>query len=327
MDSNKVVLKKPTTSEILAQITPFVTDPQLEQTYAQLVASRKRLAGTIVEIITQPAPWWQSLQQLVKAEPDHALGALTSMLGLSQEEFYRHITLVRVEEEKGKLAADADLTFASEWKLGRIAREVATNNKFAKDLFDLLLFGHQDADLNQRVPAYLCAKLDYRKLVIKEEPVIDTLVRIGLKGSYDARKGKPVVTVVEEILKPMVPFVAGEITIPGVSRQMDIVIPSIKDPHILIEVGVFATTARELSEKGLVEQQVRVSVSTNYPDAVLVRVVDGVGWIARGGNALANVIAASHYVLTQKTITQLSAIVPAHVPAQYLTSPSHSSFL
>jgi hypothetical protein len=329
VNSQKIVIKTPTTSELLAQITPFVIDSQLENTYAQLLFVRKQLAKKIVEIVTgKPAPWWEDLRSLVKESPEHALGALTSMLGLSQEEFYRHITLVRLQGNRGQLAAQGEAKFASEWKLNRIAKEIGADPEFAENLFNLLLFGHQDPNLTQRVPAFLFAKLDHRKLSISEESVIDTLIRNGLKGSYDAHKGKPVVNAVEEILQGLVLFVSGEITVPGVDRKMDVVIPSIQDPHILIEVGVFATTARELSEKGLVETQVRLSVSNTYPDAVLVRVVDGVGWIARGGNALANVIAASHYILTQKTLDQLPKIVRAHVPGQYLQSgPPQSSFL
>lgn len=52
---------------------------------------------------------------------------------------------------------------------------------------------------------------------------------------------------------------------------------------------------------------------------MIVRVLDGVGWIARGGNALANVIAASDYVFTQKTIAGLKDVVRAHVPKHYFT--------
>ncbi|MBI1900732.1 MAG: hypothetical protein HYS13_06435 [Planctomycetia bacterium] len=159
------------------------------------------------------------------------------------------------------------------------------------------------------------AKLDGERLRTIGEGGIDALVRTGLKGPYDAKKGQPVVAAVEKVLQQTrVRYLVGEITVVGVDRNFDCVVPDESQPHVLIEVGVFATTARELSEKGLVEQHLRNQIRDRYPATVVVRVLDGMGWIARGGKALANVVAASDYVFTQKTVDGLTRVIHAHVP-------------
>lgn len=66
----------------------------------------------------------------------------------------------------------------------------------------------------------------------------------------------------------------------------------------------------------MVERQVRQDVEKNYPDAVVVRILDSIGWLARGGNALKDVIEESHYVLTGKTIEQFSSKIKVHVPGE-----------
>ncbi len=139
---------------------------------------------------------------------------------------------------------------------------------------------------------------------------IDGLVRTGLKGSYDAKKGQPVVDEVELILQGLrVKYIVKNCLIPNISRKFDAAIPTPSAPEVLIEVGVFATTAESCSEKGLIEADLKQEAAKHYPDCVIVRVTDGVGWIARGGKALANVIAASDYVFTQKTIAGLKLSV------------------
>jgi hypothetical protein len=315
MNAKKLVLKKPTAPELLDQITPWVRDDAHESKFLSLFATRKKLAATVADFAKKGQLNTAKLVALVRQEPAF-ISVLISLLGISQEEFYRHVTLVRLEKHKQLQAGNNDEF--REWKMDKIVKEICADKDFAEAVLSLLLNGRNDPALRDRIPDFLLAKLDGSRLANLGHGGIDALVRSGLKGAYDAGKGTPVVAEVRLVLDSVkVDYHIGEITVPHLSRKLDCVIPNKNEPHVLMEVGVFATTARELSEKGLVEQLVQQEVRAHYPEAVLVRVVDGVGWIARGGTALTNVIAASDYIFTQKTLPELRKVVKAHVPKKY----------
>src|SRR5262249_41071338 len=150
---------------------------------------------------------------------DQTVNVVISLLGLSQEEFFRHVTLARLEKRK-------DITFSqkgfSEWKLERIIREMLGDREFADAVFGLLLNGINDADLRRRIPQFLLAKLDGRRLATVGQGGIDALIRSGLKGSYDAKKGDPVVKELAKVLDGAhVKYLIGELRIPRISRQFD----------------------------------------------------------------------------------------------------------
>ena len=235
-----------------------------------------------------------------------AVNVIISILGMSQEEFYRIVTLTRVLEG----------SYNSEWKIKTIVNAIRKDDAFAKRLANLFLEGRQNKDLAKRVPKFALDKLDRKKLLFDPDDLTDSLIKTGLKGAYDRAKGEEAEKLVAALLDGLkVPYVRKG-NVPKIGRNMDFVIPSLKDPRILIEVGVYQTTARELSEKALVEMRIRTQVEDAYPDSVLVRITDGIGWLVRGGKALAGVIDASHYVLTLNQIGKLRDIVKAHVPKE-----------
>lgn len=315
MADPKILFEKPNVKEILAQLTPFVYDEELEKHFDQLLERRKASITKIRRLTESRKFSPREIVRVIEEDPDEALNAIISVMGLSQEEFFRHITLLRLE--KAAQMEEATDDFTSEWKMNRITKEISENPEFATDVV-ALLFGSHRSQMQDRVPRFLLDKLDERKVRLEPDALVDSLIRTGLKGRYDVKKGKPIVDTAVEILKKLgVEYSHGEISVPQVSRKMDIVVPGIRDPRVLVECGVFATTARELSEKALVERQVRQDVQKAYPKAVIVRILDGIGWLARGGGALRDVIEQSDYVLTGKSIEKFSAVVRHHVPAQY----------
>jgi len=311
----EIIVKKPSVGEVLKQLTPFVYDEELEEHFDKLLERRKWTINEIKKLVETNSFSAEALIRIISEDPDEALNAIISVMGLSQEEFFRHITLLRLDQAAQIEAETKD--FTSEWKMKQITREVSKDSKFARDLVGLL-FGERRKSIEDRVPRFLLDKLDQRKIRLERDALIDSLIRTGLKGRYDVKKGKPIVETAVEILRVLgVQYVDGEITVPGITRRMDIVVPDPDAPLVLVECGVFATTARELSEKALVERQVRLEAEKRYPDSVVVRILDGIGWLARGGDALKDVIQESHYVLTGKTISILERIVKQHVPPKY----------
>ena len=181
-------------------------------------------------------------------------------------------------------------------QLAAIRSAIRQDRNFALDVARLLLHGYQDPELVGRVPPFDLEKLDKQKLLLKQDALIDSLLRLGLKGRYDAKKGRILEDHIEEILaRTGVQYIRGETRLPGLSRDLDFVVPNIQNPYVLIESGLFETTARELSDKARVESLGLEEIERQYPKARFVRVTDGIGWKRRGGQDLHNLIQASHY--------------------------------
>jgi hypothetical protein len=302
---SELILPKPTVEKVLSNITAFVVSEPHEVSFRERLEKRRRVAHSLRDLAAKGTITENELIGFIVSDGE-ALNVLIAILGMSQEEFYRIVTLRRV----------LDGTFDSEWKMPRIVNAVRRDAVFAHKLADLLIHGGETKELEKHVPKWILDKLDHKKLLFDSEAILDSLLRASLKGAYDEGKGDRAADLVASLLDGMgVPYV-DDIEVPHLDRKMDFVIPSLEKPAILIEVGVFVTTARELSEKGPVEKYIRSQVEEHYPEAVLVRIIDGIGWLARGGKALPSIIEASHYVLTFKELELLRDIVKAHIPKE-----------
>ena len=302
---SKLIFPKPSAEDILADITAWVISKPLEEDFQEKLSHRKKVAKALRQLSRSGSITEDRLIQFMRSDSE-AVNVIISILGMSQEEFYRIVTLTRVLEG----------SYNSEWKIKTIVNAIRKDDAFAKRLANLFLEGRQNKDLAKRVPKFALDKLDRKKLLFDPDDLTDSLIKTGLKGAYDRAKGEEAEKLVAALLDGLkVPYVRKG-NVPKIGRNMDFVIPSLKDPRILIEVGVYQTTARELSEKALVEMRIRTQVEDAYPDSVLVRITDGIGWLVRGGKALAGVIDASHYVLTLNQIGKLRDIVKAHVPKE-----------
>ena len=303
----KIIFPKPTAKEILADITAFLTSEEHEESFSALLTKRRQVIGLMQSIINKKGLTEDSLTEIMRSD-DEAMNTIISLLGISQEEFFREVTFLRV----------MDGAFDKEWKMKKIVRRIRDDDNFARKIARLVLQGKNDEALKKHIPRFALNKLDKNKLLLKTDALIDGLLRIGMKGRYDARKGSVIQDMIAEQLDRIgVKYEKGDVTVPRIDRRMNFVVPTVEKPYVLLECGIFITTARELSEKGVLEMRIRKQVEENYPNSVLVRVTDGIGWLARGGKALSSVIDASHYVLTLKEIDKLDQIIKAHVPPQY----------
>lgn len=202
-----------------------------------------------------------------------------------------------------------------------IRSAIRRDRGFAVALGRFLIEGGHDPELVGRVPPFDLEKLDKQKLLLRKDALIDSLLRLGLKGRFDAKKGAILEDHIEEVLESTgVQYNRGEIQWPGLSRKLDFVVPNENTPCILIESGLFETTARELSDKARVEAFGLDEMEREYPRARFVRVTDGVGWKRRGGQDLHNLIQASHYFLIFKTIGQIEQIVRHYVPKEFFNA-------
>ncbi len=94
-----------------------------------------------------------------------------------------------------------------------------------------------------------------------------------MKGRYDAKKGDILEDHIEGILRRTgVKYIRAETRVAGLSRDLDFIVPRAATPFVLIESGVFETTARELSDKARVEGFGLEEIEREYPKARFVRV-------------------------------------------------------
>ena len=302
-----LLFPRPTPQEVLDNLTDFFytdalqTEAQkelLERKAAVDVLRKGGIAGTLDA---------SALADVLQSSPQ-ALNAVISILGLSQERFLGILSLKSIAATQPGRPMGIDF----------IRRQIHRDPHFALQIAEFLLEAPNDPDLVGRVPPFDLDKFDRDKLLLDTTALIDSLLRSGLKGRYDAKKGRILEDHIEEVLRATgVTYVAGETRLPGLSRNLDFVVPNSQEPFILIESGLFETTARELSDKGRVEALGLDEIERRYPNARFVRVTDGVGWKRRGGHDLERLIQASHYFLVFKTLPKLGEIVRHHVPGHF----------
>ena len=71
---------------------------------------------------------------------------------------------------------------------------------------------------------------------------------------------------------------------PDQKRTMDFIIPNKQHPIIIIESSFVMTTSSNQGDKSKTEIAIDSLLKQNYPDAVFIGFVDGIGWYVRKGD-------------------------------------------
>jgi hypothetical protein len=245
---------------------------------------------------------------------ENGLHALLTLMGFSKEMFLRLITFVRVynDDALNKLVnkeAWPPEEFSNEWTITKIEKLIQKEQLFAAGIINLLFEGATISVLRKALPLFEYKKLDINKLDFKTESLIDTIVRYKVKGSYSARKENNPETVIEEILNEFdIPFATGKLE--GLRRTMDFIIPNKEKPVIIIESSYVVTTSSGMGDKAKTEMTVAEEITKNYPEALFIGFVDGIGWYVRQGD-LERIVSAFNFVYTfDKTeLKQFSALL------------------
>ncbi|HOK79499.1 MAG TPA: DpnII family type II restriction endonuclease [bacterium] len=237
---------------------------------------------------------------------EDGLDAILTITGFSKESLQRLVTFIRVSDDKllSKLVnknAWPEEEFKSEWGLDKIKSLIKTNEKFAEGIVNLFFKGPTIPVLKQVLPLFEYKKLDIKKFSFSVESLVDTIIRYKTKGSYKAaREGNPEV-VTEDILKKNgLSFEKGKFRIPeagNIPRTMDFIVPDKTSPRMIIECSYSVTTASGMGDKAKTEKTVADYLKKNYPEAVFVGFVDGIGWYVRKGD-LKRMVEAYDFVFT-----------------------------
>jgi len=279
--------------------------PDVEKEYQDLidnvVATCKRLKQKVKNLDWTKAEFKRQIEEilvdLIRNE-EYGIDAVLTLCGLSDEKFYRALSFLRIAHQLGMYESSSAWlkeNFSTEWKMGAIKKRLKQDPEFASDVAQFLV--GDNALICNVYSTYDLRKLSPRKFMFLEDDILDTLARYSHFGSYNAVKGKDPEQVVKDILDSMnIRYTSG--TVEGIGRDIDVIIPSKKDPKIFIEVSYVGTTSSGMGDKAKTERDVvAVDIKKKFPEATFIIFVDGIGWLVRSSD-LKRIIEAGDFVFT-----------------------------
>ena len=239
---------------------------------------------------------------------EHGLEVLLALSGLSRERLLRIISMIRIAYKSGLYPYEEEWLkedhwrkkdgkeVFSEWKEDAIKRKIKNDCSFAKSIV-LILLGKNEF-VNEALGEFeKTFKLTLPKLKIKDEDILDMLIRSSLHGSYSAKKGRCPEKLIEGIVNSSgLRYHSGKVKY--IDRKIDLVIPSADDPKIFIEIAYVETTSSGMGDKAKAEKDtVRKAIKRYYKDATFIVFVNGLGWLSRE-EALRTMCEAGDYVFS-----------------------------
>lgn len=262
----------------------------------------------------------EALTQFLQADPNF-LGVLLALTNLSQERFLRILTAERF--------ATGD--YGVEWNVDKIYRMMKGDADFAERIVRLFLEGRNSEILVRQVADFYLHQLSLPQNwqeIIRDESVIQNVVRKKLAGEYADRKGAAIELIIEAqlddiALKYGIGHQHGQVRLVG--KEVDHAIPSLADPYVMIMTSYLETTSSNQTQRANEQQAMYEKIIGNNvrygEERVLVNVVDGGGWLARRSD-LRKLHQGCHYCLNLSMLDQLEAVVCRHVPARFfVTAP------
>jgi hypothetical protein len=220
------------------------------------------------------------LVEFIKRDKDF-IGLLLSITNLSQEKLLRIITAKRFAEKD----------YGTEWSINSIYRKILNDRNFAETVARMFLEGRQNPIFTEHIADFyldqLCLPEKWSE-IIKDDNIIGNVIRKKLTGEYSDFKGKQFEKIVcnriNKIANKMgFKYFKGQVLLIG--KEVDIAIPSLEDPFILIMVSYMETTSSSqtvrANEQNKMYQDI-VGRNVRYNEnRVLINIVDGAGWLAR----------------------------------------------
>ena len=250
-----------------------------------------------------------------KFPPLIRLKALVSLIGLSEERLKRVVTLVRINIFKE--------SFRSEWSVNQISNKAIKDERFLDLLVDFFI-NARNSSVGQDIPLYymrnfrlledkFITKLvdpDYVERILNDNEILDKYSnRVG------AHVEKLITNEIEKYIaksnKDLTYEVQKEYSL--LNKNIDIVIPSLNNPRVLIESSYNITTGSGQSKRA--DQLVDIystlhKNNSNHPNnkVIMINYCDGLGWVGRAKD-LERIHNSSDYVLNQKNLHILHDIL------------------
>ncbi|MGC8981996.1 MAG: DpnII family type II restriction endonuclease [Minisyncoccia bacterium] len=234
----------------------------------------------------------------------NGLDAILTLIGLSQETFLRLISFIRIINDKdlnnlvNRDSWPAEKKKFHEWSINKIKNLVQSNKKFRDGIVKLFFWGSTMEAIKNNLPLFEHSKLSIKKFEYDTYALLDTIVRYKYKGALAANSENNPENLIKKILKKNhISFTKGKLK--NVNRLMDFIIPSKKDPKIIIECSYVVTTSSGQGDKAKTEQSIYKSIKKYYPNSKFFGFIDGIGWLVREGD-LRRMVSAYDDVFTFK---------------------------
>jgi hypothetical protein len=267
--------------------TFFFHNDEFEENYESYISSLTQSLLVLKQKVDSDGLKKEVFVDFVRRK-DNGLRALLALLGFSKESLLRMVTFIRVydDEELNSLVNKERWPkedFDREWSFTRIKNLIKGDEGFAQGLVGLFFEGSTVPAIRNNLPLFEFKKLDINKLNFSTESLIDTIIRYKSKGSYSGKKENNPEGLLEEFFeRNKIKYTRGSLK--GVSRRMDFIIPNKQNPEIIIECSYVVTTSSGMGDKAKTEIAVGKQIAENYPNAVFLGFVDGIGWYVRRGD-------------------------------------------
>ena len=295
---------------VIEKNTFYFFNPVFEEKYEDYLNSIKETLLVLKNEIENEGLKKVQFERLI-GEKENGLRALLALTGFSNEYLKRLTTVIRVVNNpelsrlvsKDKWCEDETIETIKEWSDEKIQKMLTTNEYFRKGIVNIFFEGSTIPFLSNTIPLFELKKLSISKLKFDIPSMIDTLIRYKEKGSYSGMKEKNPETLIETLLDGLnIPFERGDLSelienAPATKRTMDFIIPSKKNPRIIVESSFLVTTSSGQGDKSKAEISIDLLIKEHYPKAKFIGFIDGIGWYVRKGD-LKRMVAAYEDVFT-----------------------------
>jgi len=298
---------------VITKNTFYFYNREFEEAYEGYINSMKETLLVLKNRIHNEGLKKELFEDLIFRK-ENGLRALLALTGFSNESLKRLITFIRIIDNselnhlvyKDRWITEAEIDDREnikEWSDSKILKKIKESEFFRKGLVNIFFEGSTIPILSNALPLFEVKKLSISKLNFEIEAMIDTLIRYKEKGSYSGKKENNPEIVIENILGELgIPFEKGDLSelisnAPDTKRTMDFIIPSKKNPKIIIECSYLVTTSSGQGDKSKTEISIDSLIKQHYPEAHFIGFIDGIGWYVRK-NDLKRMVAAYEDVFT-----------------------------
>ncbi len=248
------------------------------------------------------------------------LKAFVSIIGLSEERLKRVVSLMRFryfEED-----------FRTEWDVKRISKTLQEDLKFRDLLIEFFIKG-RDSRLGIEIPLYYMRnfKLSDKEFIndLKDYKFVERILNDNeIQGKYSNEVGAHVERIIQSRLENYKDTINNSLKyeiqkeFPLLNKNIDILIPSVTAPIILIESSYNITTGSGQSKRAdqLVEfysTLMRHNANHRSNRIIMLNYCDGFGWVGRQ-NDLHRIYEASDFVFNQNSLNVLDDVLNEYYP-------------
>ncbi|WDF59895.1 DpnII family type II restriction endonuclease [Flavobacterium sp. KACC 22758] len=306
--------------EIWKNTMSFVIDDEFDNSFLLSIEPLTKFINENCHKFSNPESLSEFLTTNDKFPPIIKLKAFISLIGLSEERLKRVVSLVRYRFYNE--------VFKSEWDIKKISSTIKSDSIFKNNLIDFFIDG-RNSIIGSEIPLYYMRnfKLTNQEFIndLKNHKYVERILNDNeIQGKYSNRIGTHVEKIIQKKLDSYKASVNKNLTyeiqkeFPLFNKNIDILIPNVNSPIILIESSYNITTGSGQSKRAdqLVElYSILMKHNANHRNnkILMLNYCDGFGWVGRQ-NDLHRIYDASDFVFNQKNLHILDNILDNYLP-------------